>query len=101
MASAAALAASALGLGRVGCRQEAMSLQRHLLSRGAPLAVAWTDAQKREIVADYRRDGAALCPDCVVVVDVFPAGAYHDAGHVFLQCPRCKQWVTTSAVEGL
>ena len=65
------------------------------------MAVAWTDEQKREIVADYRRAGAALCPDCGVVLDTFDAGAYHDRGHVLLQCPRCKQWVTTSAVEGV
>ena len=70
-------------------------------SNGAQLAVAWTDEQKREIVAYYRRDGTALCPDCGVVLDAFPAGAYHERGHAFLECPRCKQWVTTSAVEGL
>ena len=65
------------------------------------LAVAWTDTQKREIVADYRRDGAALCPDCGVVLDAFHAGAYDERGHALLVCPRCKQWIMTSAVEGL
>ena len=64
------------------------------------MAAAWTDEQKRDIVADYRRDGAALCPQCGVVLDTFPADAFCDRGHVLLQCPRCKQGVTTSAVEG-
>ena len=64
------------------------------------MAAAWTDEQKRDIVADYRRDGVALCPQCGVVLDMFRAEAYHERGHVLLRCHRCKQEVTTSAVEG-
>ena len=67
----------------------------------APVATVWTDEHKEEIVADYRRDGATMCPACGIVLDTFPAEAYHDRGHVLLECPRCKQWVTTSVVEGL
>ena len=65
------------------------------------MAAAWTDEQKRGIVADYRRDGVALCPHCRVVLDMCRAEAYRERGHVLLRCPRCKQGVTTSAVEGV
>ena len=61
---------------------------------------AWTDEQKREIVTDYWRDGAALCPQCGVVLDTYYPGGHHDHSDVLLQCPWCKQRVMTSAVEG-
>ena len=64
------------------------------------MAEAWTDEQKREIVADYRRDGAALCPHCGVVLDTYHPEAHHDRSDVLLQCPWCKQRVMTSVVEG-
>ena len=63
--------------------------------------MTWTDEQKREIVADYRRDGAALCPHCGVVLDTYYPGGHPDRSDVLLQWPWCKQVVTTSAVEGV